>query len=149
MHSQVDSRLVPLLGADAPAMLARLRLRTHSSTPGSTRRPATEFCALIPDTVGHGYRRPVQHRPRLTVLGSINMDLVVRSGRLPRPGETILGSGFATSQGGKGANQAIAAARAGADVTMIGAIGTDAFGRELAATLAADGVHLEQLRRLP
>ncbi len=77
------------------------------------------------------------------------MDLIVRSPHLPAPGETILGSGFATSQGGKGANQAIAAARAGADVSMIGAVGTDAFGRELAATLAADGVHLEQLRRLP
>jgi len=101
---------------------------------------------LINDTVGHSYRRPVQPRPRLTVLGSLNMDLVVRTARLPAPGETVLGSSFATSQGGKGANQAIAAARAGADVTMIGAVGTDAFGAELTAALRAQGVSTDRLR---
>ena len=74
------------------------------------------------------------------------MDLVVRTPRLPAPGETVLGSAFATSQGGKGANQAIAAARAGADVTMIGAIGTDAFGAELSAALRTQGVGIDRLR---
>lgn len=87
--------------------------------------------------------------PRLVVLGSINMDLVVRAPHLPRPGETVLGGGFATSQGGKGANQAIAAARAGADVTMIGAVGDDPFGSQLAAALLSDGVRIDLLRRHP
>ena len=76
------------------------------------------------------------------------MDLVIHTPLLPRPGETVLGGGFATSQGGKGANQAIAAARAGGRVAMIGAVGTDAFGDELAATLADNRVDTTLLRRL-
>jgi ribokinase len=80
------------------------------------------------------------------VLGSLNMDLVVRAARLPAPGETVLGTDFATLQGGKGANQAIAAARAGADVTMLGAVGTDAFGTELSAALRAHGITVDRLR---
>ncbi|MET0966291.1 MAG: ribokinase [Nakamurella sp.] len=87
-------------------------------------------------------------RPRLAVLGSINMDLRVRAPRLPVAGETILGSAFATGQGGKGANQAIAAARAGAEVTMIGATGDDAFGVELVEALTAVGVDCAGVRRL-
>ena len=87
-------------------------------------------------------------RPRLAVLGSINMDLRVRAPRLPMAGETILGSAFATGQGGKGANQAIAAARAGAEVTMIGATGDDAFGVELVQALTAAGVDSAGIRRL-
>ena len=110
---------------------------THWSTPGSM---------LITDTVLHSYGRPVQPRPRLTVLGSINMDLAVRTARLPGPGETVLGTTFATAQGGKGANQAIAAARAGADVTMIGAVGTDAFGTELTAALRDQDITIDLLR---
>ncbi len=82
------------------------------------------------------------------MLGSLNMDLVVRTARLPGPGETILGTEFATSQGGKGANQAIAAARSGAAVTMIGAVGTDGFGDELLAALGADGVDTRFVRRV-
>jgi len=80
------------------------------------------------------------------VLGSINMDLAVRTARLPGPGETVLGTTFATAQGGKGANQAIAAARAGADVTMIGAVGTDAFGTELRAALRDQDITIDLLR---
>ncbi len=80
------------------------------------------------------------------MLGSLNMDLVVRAAHLPAPGETVLGSAFATSQGGKGANQAIAAARAGADVSMLGAVGTDGFGAQLLAALQAQGVGVDRLR---
>ncbi|WP_255989543.1 ribokinase [Chitinolyticbacter albus] len=77
---------------------------------------------------------------RVLVVGSINMDLVVATATFPRLGETLFGQGFATHAGGKGANQAVAAARLGAKVTMLGRVGDDAFGRELMAGLSADGV---------
>jgi ribokinase len=76
----------------------------------------------------------------VVVVGSINSDIVVRAPRHPMPGETLLGSGLATFAGGKGANQAVAAARAGAKVSLIGRIGPDAAGRELYGALAADGI---------
>jgi len=77
---------------------------------------------------------------RVTVVGSLNMDLVVRAPRIPRPGETIIGGEFRTVPGGKGANQAVAAARLGAQVTMVGRVGGDAFGGLLLDNLAAAGV---------
>lgn len=95
----------------------------------------------------HGIHTPGPAH-RLTVLGSMNMDLTATTPRLPAPGETILGTDFATSQGGKGANQAIAAARAGADVVMIGAVGADDFGDRLVAALLANGVRTELVRRV-
>lgn len=63
----------------------------------------------------------------ITVLGSINVDLVAKAPRLPRPGETITGCNFSIEAGGKGANQALAARRAGADVRLVGAVGKDGF----------------------
>lgn len=84
---------------------------------------------------------------RLTVLGSINMDLVVYTDRLPDRGETILGSTFQTFPGGKGANQAVAAARMGAAVTMLGKVGRDAFGEELLANLSINGVDTSRVNR--
>jgi ribokinase len=80
------------------------------------------------------------------VVGSANMDLVGIAPRLPRPGETLLGDDFVMVPGGKGANQAIAAARAGAACTFLGAIGSDAFGVTLKARLSASGVDTELLR---
>lgn len=77
---------------------------------------------------------------RVLVVGSINMDLVVQTGTFPRLGETLFGTSFATHPGGKGANQAVAAARLGAQVTMLGRVGDDAFGRDLKAGLAAEGI---------
>lgn len=77
---------------------------------------------------------------RILVTGSINMDLVVHSPRLPGAGETILGGSFSTTPGGKGANQAIAAARMGAQVSMLGRVGEDAFGDQMRQNLAAEGV---------
>lgn len=77
---------------------------------------------------------------RVLVVGSLNMDLVVATDVFPRPGETLFGTDFATHAGGKGANQAVAAARLGAQVTMIGRVGRDAFGREMKAGLAAEGI---------
>ena len=77
---------------------------------------------------------------RVLVIGSINMDMVVNSPTMPRLGETLSGSGFATYPGGKGANQAVAAARLGAQVSMIGCVGRDDFGTALKAVLANEGV---------
>lgn len=64
----------------------------------------------------------------IVVVGSLNMDLVVRAERLPKAGETLAGESFTTVPGGKGANQAVAAARLGAHVAMIGCVGDDAYG---------------------
>ncbi|RPH59912.1 MAG: ribokinase [Chloroflexi bacterium] len=77
---------------------------------------------------------------KIVVVGSLNMDLVVRMPKIPRPGETLLGGVFKTFPGGKGANQAVAAARLGAHVTMIGCVGDDAFGEEMRAALTAEGI---------
>ncbi|RED64555.1 MULTISPECIES: ribokinase [Cohnella] len=80
------------------------------------------------------------NRPVVAVVGSINMDIVVESSSFPQPGETVMGRSIAYFAGGKGANQAVAAARLGADVRMIGAIGSDNFGSELLAGLKAEGI---------
>lgn len=79
-------------------------------------------------------------RATICVLGSANMDLVVTVERAPGRGESVPGHGFEQIPGGKGANQALAAARAGADVRMIGAVGNDAFGKRIRAVLEADGI---------
>ena len=82
----------------------------------------------------------MSRKDSILVVGSINMDLVVRSEHMPQPGETILGDGFRTFPGGKGANQAVAAARLGARVKMIGRVGNDPFGVQLLASLQVDRV---------
>lgn len=82
----------------------------------------------------------------LTVFGSCNMDLVAYVGTAPRRGETVLGREFRTAPGGKGANQAVAAARAGAEVRMIGAVGEDEFGGQLRENLGSFGVDTGGLR---
>jgi ribokinase len=84
--------------------------------------------------------------PRVLVVGSINMDLVVETKTFPRLGETFTGAAFATHPGGKGANQAVAAARLGATVTMLGRVGSDVFGRELKAGLAHEGIDTRWVR---
>ncbi len=84
---------------------------------------------------------------RLTVVGSVNLDLVARAERLPRPGETVTGATFSQIPGGKGANQAVAAARLGAVVTLIACVGNDDFARAALAELEEAGVGLGQLKR--
>jgi len=83
----------------------------------------------------------------IIVIGSLNMDLVVKAPRLPRPGETLAGSDFRTVPGGKGANQAVAAARLGAQVAMVGRVGQDVFGPRLLAGLADDGVDIRHVQQ--
>lgn len=84
-----------------------------------------------------GCKRMTAH---VTVVGSLNMDLVARAPRIPRPGETIIGGEFRNVPGGKGANQAIAAARLGATVSMVGRVGRDTFAGPLLDNLDADGI---------
>lgn len=86
---------------------------------------------------------------RIVVLGSANMDLVTRTQRLPRPGETLLGTSFTAAPGGKGLNKAIAAARAGGDVDFVGAVGDDTFALELREALVLDDVGTTLLREVP
>jgi ribokinase len=86
---------------------------------------------------------------RVLVVGSVNLDLVVTVARLPVPGETVIGGRFARHHGGKGGNQAVAAARLGAPTWFIGAVGDDDFGRSARSALEADGVDTRELRVLP
>ena len=76
----------------------------------------------------------------ITVIGSINMDIVVETAIFPKQGETVLGTSFHTVPGGKGSNQAVAAARLGSDIHMVGAVGNDAFGKEMVSVLAAENI---------
>ena len=82
---------------------------------------------------------------RVIVVGSVNIDLVVSAPRLPHPGETVTGGTFARHHGGKGGNQAVAAARLGAPTWFIGAVGDDPFGSEARDALVADGVSVDHL----
>lgn len=86
-------------------------------------------------------------RAKIAVLGSINMDLMIRSAKLPLPGETVIADTKVENPGGKGANQAVAAARMGADVTMIGCVGDDSFAEQLLANLKAEGVDTSHVSR--
>ncbi len=85
----------------------------------------------------------------IVVVGSSNTDMIIRVERIPRPGETILGGEFATAAGGKGANQAVAAARAGGLVAFVAKVGTDVFGDQAVAGFVRDGIHVEQIGRDP
>lgn len=87
--------------------------------------------------------------PHLVVIGSANQDVVVRVEHIPAPGETVLGGAFVTPAGGKGANQAVAAARLGAYVQFVGRVGADAFGDSLRREMSEAGVDVGRLLRDP
>ena len=91
---------------------------------------------------------PQDARPRIVVVGAINVDLVVTAERLPRAGETVVGAGPARHGGGKGANAALAAARAGADVTLVGAVGRDGMADVALTDLRDEGVALDGVASL-
>lgn len=86
-----------------------------------------------------------ERTPKIVVIGSFMMDLVVRAQRLPQDGETIMGSSFQRFPGGKGANQAVAAARLGASVTMVGKLGNDGFGNEMLEILRAEDIDAKNI----
>ena len=92
---------------------------------------------------------PGSRRGRVIVVGSVNIDLVATVERLPAPGETVIGGTFAQHHGGKGANQAVAAARLGARTVFVGAVGDDAFGEQARAALDSEGVDTSELVTLP
>ncbi|GAA3761773.1 ribokinase [Terriglobus aquaticus] len=85
----------------------------------------------------------------ITVVGSINQDLVVAADRVPGPGETLFGERFALNPGGKGANQAVALARLGVETAMLGCVGSDTFGRDLLQALTTAGVHTGMVATVP
>jgi ribokinase len=86
---------------------------------------------------------------RVVVVGSVNIDLVVRAARLPTPGETVTAGIFERHEGGKGANQAVAAARLGRPTLFVGAVGDDAFGEDARHALARAGVDTSAVRTIP
>lgn len=85
---------------------------------------------------------------KVIVYGSLNMDLSIESDHMPQLGETLMGRCFITNPGGKGANQAVAAAKLGAEVVMLGSVGLDAFGDQMIATLVEQGVRCDLLERI-
>jgi ribokinase len=91
-------------------------------------------------------RQAVATKPTISVLGSINMDLVVRCAELPVPGQTVSADSLIEVSGGKGANQAVAAARCGGNVQMIGRVGDDGFADRLLGNLSAESIDCDQVR---
>jgi len=87
--------------------------------------------------------------PRIVLFGSSNTDMTVRVPRLPAPGETVLGGSFATTPGGKGANQAVAARRAGAEVVFVAAVGDDDLGRQAVERYRGEGIDVGHVRVVP
>lgn len=90
--------------------------------------------------------------PKIVVIGSSNTDMICRVPHIPKPGETVLGGEFLTVQGGKGANQAVAAARAGGNVTFIACVGNDLFGKQAIESYRADGIDtscIEMVENVP
>lgn len=86
---------------------------------------------------------------KLIVLGSINIDHILNTTRFPKPGETITGHGYQIAFGGKGANQAVAAGRAGADIQFIAAVGDDEMGKQVCAQLKQDGINIGSVKQIP
>ncbi|WP_172371677.1 ribokinase [Sporosarcina jiandibaonis] len=90
----------------------------------------------------------MKESPNIVVIGSLNLDMILESPKFPDEGETILGKRFSTAMGGKGANQAVAAARLGAKVSLIGAVGNDEFGKKLLKSLSNEGIDTSHIKML-
>ena len=140
---QGQEGLVLVVGRGVIGADRQQQKRFHQNTLAADAGPNTSL--QHPARYGAGMAK----RPRVTVLGSLNMDISVTVPRLPGPGMTVLGSAARFSPGGKGANQAVAAARLGAEVRMVGCVGDDDFGRQLLADLRAEGVDTDAVRTVP
>ena len=79
-------------------------------------------------------------KPKIVVVGSSNTDMIIKADRIPAPGETVVGGSFATAPGGKGANQAVAAARAGGDVVFVARVGDDMLGKQAIDGYVKEGI---------
>src|SRR5436853_6947759 len=121
-------------------MKRRASARTFSCSEAGISSRSVRTLGVPGARTGHtaGYPRPVAV-PNLAVAGSINLDLVAQAERLPRPGETVSGASFSRVPGGKGANQAVAAARLGADVSLVACVGRDGVAEEALAGLREAG----------
>jgi len=86
--------------------------------------------------------------PKIVVIGSSNTDMIIQVDKIPVPGETVLGGKFSTAAGGKGANQAVAAARAGGDIIFIAALGEDSFGDQALKGFERDGINTDYIKRV-
>lgn len=109
---------------------------------GSASPAASSTPAAGPASPAPGHRSP-----QIVVVGSFMMDLVARTDKVPVEGETVFGTGFSRCPGGKGANQAVAAARLGAHVTMVGKVGKDLFGDDMLNSIQKDGVDVQFVGR--
>src|SRR5512141_1578467 len=124
-------------------------MKPSSFTTGPTSAHPSRSSGSSPRAI----KRPLGPRVKqsamadIVVIGSLNADLVVRAARFPKPGETIQGDDLATIPGGKGANQAVAAARLGASVAMVGCVGADAFGSTLIENLKQNNVDVRHVLR--
>lgn len=86
---------------------------------------------------------------KIVVVGSSNTDMIIQMDHIPRPGETVIGGAFSTAAGGKGANQAVGAARAGGDVTLVARVGKDMFGDQAIEGFVKDNIHVDHVLRDP
>ena len=82
-------------------------------------------------------------KPKVVVVGSSNTDMIIKLDKIPAPGETVIGGQFSTAAGGKGANQAVAAARAGGDVTFVACVGNDMFGQKAIEGFVSDQINID------
>ena len=121
------------------------RARTSSTARSSASTAASTSPGRSRSSVGPQREGDVPMSGRVLVVGSVNVDLVVQAERLPAPGETVLGGTFSRFHGGKGGNQAVAAARLGVPVMLVAALGDDEFGAEARAALAREGVGTDVL----
>jgi ribokinase len=150
--------MTPTTGATAATTGTPTREATSGS--GGTSGPAPSLpCTTAPSTPASIASRPDPRHdppvsaepgrsgptPEVVVVGAINVDMVVATERLPGPGETVVGPGLERYGGGKGANAAVAAARAGAAVRLVGAVGADDLGRQALAELSGEGVRVEHV----
>jgi ribokinase len=126
--------LPPKGGSHEIDLFTRPAARAEARTLGGIGRTQTVYCHRIV--------------AKVVVVGSTNTDMTVRVPHIPAPGETVLGHGFRISGGGKGANQAVAAARAGGDVLFVTALGTDDLGDRAVENLAREGIQVDLIRRV-